>query len=327
MLKAIKRVHESTANMPLVAKYIGVDPSILEEFHDSTYALSDIKSFTNTLAFCFCITLSNVKIQYYTAVKLNRFDICKLKKCARRICTITQLFNHNHNQHSTPYEFFIVPHTSKRTFPNPNGKELVGAQHINGGFTYVNSNKIYIFRLEEFPKVMLHEVIHHLPYHTQAWPIDITNKFYTLFNIDATGCPTQCNVRLEPNEAVVEFWATIYQLMFIAAETPNEHESRFESLLRSEQQWSRQQSNILSHYRTRNTPWREETHAFSYIVLKNILLQNAKSFMKLQPPYEAQSIYNFIENAYKTNKKVTSITRSHARSQSRSMRMTRFGDL
>ena len=51
--------------------------------------------------------------------------------------------------------------------------------------------------------------------------------------------------------------------------------------------------------------------------------------MKLQPPYEAQTIYNFIEKAYKTNNKVASSTRSQARPQSqpRSMRMTRFGDL
>ena len=35
------------------------------------------------------------------------------------------------------------------------------SENINSGFTYVNRNDIYIFRKEEFPKVILHELIHH----------------------------------------------------------------------------------------------------------------------------------------------------------------------
>ena len=38
--------------------------------------------------------------------------------------------------------------------------DLTG-KNVNSGFTFVNRNDIYIFRKEEFPKVILHELIHH----------------------------------------------------------------------------------------------------------------------------------------------------------------------
>jgi hypothetical protein len=52
----------------------------------------------------------------------------------------------------------LIPSPAKKILKDD---EIMTSENINSGFTYVNRNDIYIFRKEEFPKVVLHELIHH----------------------------------------------------------------------------------------------------------------------------------------------------------------------
>ena len=95
-----------------------------------------------------------------------------------------------------------------RIFPPTNIP--ISFNDINGGYTNINDNKIFIVRKEESNKVILHEIIHHNKLiHSNKWKKTNIKKLKKHFNID-----DKCD--LEPNEAIIEFWATIIHLFFIS---------------------------------------------------------------------------------------------------------------
>jgi len=253
MLEILQDLYRAVT--PPKGDYVPIDPSIIGAYNDTSYTLPDFSDFAKSLKTCYQLRLENIRLLYFTHVaELTRFEIRKLQKCVSRAHVLTRV----HGVDTTHFEIYIAPHTGKRTFPIDGS--IVQPKHINGAFTYVRAGapshtpatttskpdpvpvKIYIFRQEEFPKVMLHEICHHLPYHTPPtkWHPDILGEFYRYFGIDATGCPNQCRVRLEPNEAIVEFWATIFHIMFLSIESKDLR--RFPALLECEKKWSDQQA-------------------------------------------------------------------------------------
>jgi len=340
MLQTLRDIYDTLS--ALRGDYVPIDPSIIGAYSDTSYTLPDFSDFAKSLKTCYQLRLQNILLSYFsTDAELTRFEIRKLQKCVSRAHVLTRV----HGVDTTHFEIYIAPHTGKRTFPNHGA--IVKPKHINGAFTYVRNTiapvsspspppptstatpqdpvRIYIFRQEEFPKVMLHELCHHLPYHTPPtkWHPDILGEFYRYFGIDATGCPNQCRVRLEPNEAIVEFWATIFHIMFLSIESKDLR--RFPALLECEKQWSEKQARELLE-RQRALPngrWIEDTHSYAYIVLKNILLQHADTFMaSQQPPYEPRVLLEF----FTTHAKAPPPTKL-PKTTSRSMRMTALGDL
>lgn len=317
---------------PLTGGYIPINPSALQRFQESAYTIPDLPSFIKTLKTCYRIQCENISLHYYTpndATALSRFEICKLRRCAKRAYALT----HAHAVRTMEFRFYIVPHESLRRMPADG--DIVRPEHINGGFTWVTHThtshmpvEIYIYRKEEFPKVMLHEITHHLPYHTHPskWSAPVLSEFYRVFDINQAGCPHQCTVQLEPNEAIVEFWATLFQLMFVAIDTHSVSTSNFDKLLQCEQRWSQKQSDKLVQFqKAKGKPWTEETHAFAYIVLKNLLLQNTDLFIASHtPPYDPVRILQFLKTAAAS---APSGPSGSASAISPSMRMTTFGDL
>ena len=81
--------------------------------------------------------------------------------------------------------------------------------NVNSGFTYLNKNDIYIVRKEEYPKVLLHELLHHNKYIHSSFKEYNINRLKKHFNIIA-------NNTFDPNETIVEFWATIIHLKHIS---------------------------------------------------------------------------------------------------------------
>lgn len=356
MLQTLRDIYD-TLSLPS-GEYVPIDPSILGAYSDTSYTLPDFPDFAKSLKTCYQLRLENIRLLYFSPVtELTRFEILRLRRCVSRAYVLVRA----HHVEATPFEIYIAPHTEQRAFPEHGS--LVQPKHINGAFTYVRAGatpstptltpapapalapalapgqssdpvpvKIYIFRKEEFPKVMLHEICHHLPYHTPPakWQPDVLGEFYRFFSIDALGCPNQCRVRLEPNEAIVEFWATIFHLMFLSIESKNPQ--RFPALLACEKQWSAQQSHLLLE-RQRSSPggrWVEDTHSYAYIVLKNILLQHAEDFMaNQQPPYDPRALLNFFKTrAESPGRSIPKNASSARRSRcARSMRMTALGDM
>jgi hypothetical protein len=94
----------------------------------------------------------------------------------------------------------------KRKLPNKKG-DSIGAININGGFTYLNSNNVYIVRKEDYEKVILHELLHHHDIHFEGWT-----------NANIKRIKNMCGIADEqlliPNEAIIETYAIILNVIF-----------------------------------------------------------------------------------------------------------------
>ena len=261
-----------------------------------------------------------------THIKINAFNIelhCVgpfndippllfLLKIIKRIVCICKIFNINKT-----YTIWLLPIKEQRYFPSHG--EIVKPVHINGGYTYVNGTTIIIYRFEECAKVILHEILHHSPYDTyNKWSNSQILHIRELFNIDEQ---MVCNI----NESIVEFWATIYQLMFISYE----YHTSFNMLLNKEKEWTEKQTIRLlqyqeEHFTHANKKWYEDSNAYFYIVIKAIFLLNYTDFTSIPLPYSTDNVLKFIEIHYR---QILDLKHKKIKSNTNSMRMTLLGDM
>jgi hypothetical protein len=162
--------------------------------------------------------------------------------------------------------------------------------NINSGFTFKNINrlipidkKIYILRKEEFGKVIFHEYIHHI--------LEIDNSFSSM-NIKRLQQHFNIKSDIDPNETIVEFWATIMFLQQISEETKKD----FYELFKEELKYSLYKSYQLFELQKKNNGiWFDNTNAYCYIIFKTIIMYNLQEFQKIYTfPYEDTKITDFL---------------------------------
>lgn len=251
--------------------------------------------------------------------------ILLLERVVRRIVATISLFSIKKR-----FVFWLVPCKKNRTFPS---RGVVTPKNINGGFTYVNDNdienegdvvNIYIYRSEEFPKVMLHETLHHsrIDSHT-AWSIAEIDTLKKQYNIHHS------TVFL-PNEAIVEAWAVIMHTIFVATE----FSLPFNVLWQREWEWAELQSARLVAYQYEGKPntyqWREETNSYCYIVLKAHILRHATEFVATEQ--SAVAIKTFVMNKMMSISQLSyqkdfRVFNKNSKNKATTMRMTVFGNL
>jgi len=242
--------------------------------------------------------ISNISINLY--YKKNNNSIFKLIKIYKRILILSQIYNIDKK-----ITFHLALCSFKRYMPNKHC--IFDCINFNGGFTNVKSNDIYIYRNCEYSKVILHELFHHVNIindSTMNIYNDDINKIKKFFNISE-------DTVLLPNESIIEFWATIYNLIFISCE----YNINFELLYKKELEFSYNQFlKILNH--NKNDEWYEKTNVFCYFILKFILLKNYKKFLKVKLPYNSKEFIDFlinnsknvkIINKYKENKNLNAM--------------------
>lgn len=188
---------------------------------------------------------------------------------------------HTYLQIKKPLIFWIIPTTSPRRFPSPN--QPVTQENINGGYTYLQGNTIYIYRQEDYPKVMLHEIIHHSA-------INSTSVY---------------------NEAIVEFWAVLFHVLFIS--TP----SNFDNLYQKELHWSLSLCKKLSLHPA------DTSYATHYIYIKTCLLFFRQDF--LQVPASATAQTHFIDT-HKNHPAFLKAIQAASLPTTHSMRMVKQGN-
>tara|TARA_B110000483_G_scaffold182648_1_gene216021 strand:- start:707 stop:1420 length:714 start_codon:yes stop_codon:yes gene_type:complete len=153
----------------------------------------------------------------------------------------------------------------------PRKGRSITSNHINSGLTYLlgdeDGTNILMFRMQEFPKVLCHELLH---FYGVGISVDenqsITREFGKLFD-------TGGNVRLNIEEALTELNATILNAAILCA--PGD-------LIRTlREEFDHTAYNIAmmrAHFQLPKNSWmgwREDTHAFSYVVLKHVLMAEA----------------------------------------------------
>jgi len=154
--------------------------------------------------------------------------------------------------------------------------------HVNSGFTYLNQNNIYIVRKEEFPKVLLHEILHHNQYIHSNFKQSNIQRLKKHFNIT--------NISFDPNEMIVEFWATIIHLNLIS----EDYKLDFYKLFIDELKYS-----LYKCYQLYNLPKNvlntSKTNVYAYVIFKTILMYNIVELQKIYTyPYNDDVITDFI---------------------------------
>ena len=167
----------------------------------------------------------------------------------------------------------------------PSKGVVIDQEHANTAFTRacpIGANEIYIFRREEWFKVFIHETFHSLGLDFAKMPEQIANE--ALFSI----FPVRCDYRFY--EAYTETWATIIHTLFLTMETKGAIYPRLESYLNKERLFSLfQKAKLLVHHELKYSHlcslstarrYRENTQAFSYFILKCILLFHYNDFIE-----------------------------------------------
>ncbi len=190
-----------------------------------------------------------------------------MKRITKRLEILHRMFQINRH-----IKYWIICDKFHRVMPKA-GDNICNI-NINGGFTYQNGSEIYIYRNQGFPKVLVHELLHHSSLDTYNEWNNINNKKY--LEVIKKNFNVCNNTIVRPNEGVVEYWAVKFHNMFLSLEYPLEY--KFIDEVEKENIF-RLTNRLLKHYKDRE--WSETTNSLCYIVLRSLMIWNYRVFEKL----------------------------------------------
>ena len=243
-----------------------------------------LKVYLDTLNDIKTITFKNININIL--IDKNKdvdIDLNYINIVIKRAYNITKHINKTFNIH-------LILSPLKKAFNSTSLK----TENCNSGLTYLNrsvdapSVDIYIVRKEEFGKVIIHEIIHHITLIHSTFKKSNIDKLRKFFNISPLA-------DIDPNETIVEFCATIYHLYQISLETKTD----FYNLFKDELKYSLYKTQQLLNLQKKmpNGIWYEESHIFCYIIFKTIIMYNFCEFQKIYTfPYNDDVITDFFIN-------------------------------
>jgi len=250
------------------------------------FKYDELKYYLDTLNDIKTITFKNININILIDKNkdINKdIDLNHINIIIKRAYKITQHINKTFNIH-------LMLSPLKKAFNSTNLK----TENCNSGLTYLNrsvdvpSVDIYIIRKEEFGKVIIHEIIHHITLIHSKFKKSNIDKLKQFFNISPLA-------DIDPNETIVEFCATIYHLYQISLET----NADFYNLFKDELKYSLYKTQQLLNLQKKmpNGIWYEESHIFCYIIFKTIIMYNFCEFQKIYTfPYNDDVITDFLIN-------------------------------
>jgi hypothetical protein len=188
----------------------------------------------------------------------------------------------------------------KRYLPSKKD-DLIDVKNINGGFTFINKNNIYIIRKEDYNKVIIHELLHHnILIHKTDWLDKNITRLKEHFNIDN-------NMLLIPNEAIIETYACVLNTIFYSIET----ETSLKKNLKKDQEHSIYLAKKILDKQGDNK-WNEKTHSYCYIIFKTILYVYFNKFLKIYKYNNDIEITDFLikysHNIYNKISKISNIS-------------------
>jgi hypothetical protein len=254
----IVRIQHNDKRLDILTKY-------LQQTNDKDHL--DFSFVTHYLSICkyfYHINYQRLQCFILSAKPLIAKDKHKIYNTIIRIVTVMQLYNMY-----KPMNFYIIMDPRKRQLPS---QGPINAEHINGGFTYISSNNVFIIRKEEYEKVVIHELLHHNRYiHNDNYTSLNIQRLKNVFNIDE-----KCN--LNPNEAVIEVLACMINTVFYALDG-DKNILYFKTLLRDDCHHSHVISKKILDIQ-KNKKWFEKTNAYSYCIFKTILYKHFDKFIK-----------------------------------------------
>jgi hypothetical protein len=273
----LRHLDVSIETVPVDAKLAAY---LKHEISGSSFSLAEAQTFLEQVRWKTLIMLRNVHIclLHRDSDPSTEVPMALLKRVIKRACCIMAVCKSN-----LSIQYWFLPTYHCKEFPTLQ-TENVSPRHVNSAYTYHMTGKIFIYRREEFPKVMLHELIHNMDLDTFGeWKQEHLHRVFAKFNIDP-------KTILRPNEGIVETWANLFQLTFIHLEQG----WPLEKMLHDEQTWSLQLTKWILR-RQKKHAWVEDTHAYSYHVLRCIFLQSPNLFISVASGKKIPEIVNVLE--------------------------------
>jgi len=251
----------------------------LKSFFISDYNLPEIISYINQITHIYYYTFNNLTVKVYYIKNYNKLNFTKIKKTIKRAFLVIDNYN---NIKSFIINLILSPLKKEFVY-----NQMFTAKNVNSGFTFHNNNEIFIFREEEYPKVIIHELIHHqLLIDNQTFNNHNKFKLMDHFNIHHS-------TKLILNETIVETWAMIVFLYLIS----KEYHFNLKTLFDIEFKYSMLKSyQILKLQETyKNQQWIDNANIYAYIIFKFIIMTKLQDFLLIYTfPYNDTTITDFI---------------------------------
>ena len=207
--------------------------------------------------------------------------------------------------HTERLELYLFLTDFKKYIP-ANKNKVLDADNVNSGVTMPcqKTTRIYIYRREEYMKIIIHELLHALGI---DMPIYLYSKYSIrlndFFRIDST---------YNLNETYTEIWSLIINTLMVNVIgndndiNKNNIVKRIKNSLFIENTFSRfQVIKILNHMglsledltnRVRSYNYREESNVFAYYILKYLAINNLNDFLLMCKSTSRNNILNFADN-------------------------------
>lgn len=172
---------------------------------DSKSLLDDLPNLPNIYEFTWKIPIDNISKNLVNNNDNKMYiqtTVDKIKKIVKRLkilVFINEYIKYKTNNTKKISMIFLVLSNLKRFFPETN--QIIKVRHVNGGYTDFNTNIIFVWRYEEFEKVLLHEIIHYFDMDSRHEHIE------TKLNINGPH---------SYYEAITDFWAIFYHLIYLS---------------------------------------------------------------------------------------------------------------
>ena len=240
------------------------------EYSIEEYILSDNKIYELLDSkFVFSFDYSNLNTNYriswfykvehniYIKTTPNVFNNFK-KRLNILINVINYIYDKKKTNKNNKINIYLILSELKKYLPTNN--QVLDVEHVNSGYTCFQTNKIICWRLEEFEKVLFHELIHYM---------DLDERHHHYDNIKSL-----YNIKQNKNyyEAITDFYGILYHTIYLSF-IINKSVNR---LFQIEYNFIKNQAFMLYDYlNLENTNIiNQETSAFSYYILKYLIFKN-----------------------------------------------------
>lgn len=273
--------------------------------------------------------INNKKIFINFFTSNHEIDITIYNKYAKQIFMLIAILTHYSSKEcSQILNIYIYFTDFKRMLPDKN-YDILEHYNVNGGLTTTcdKNSEIFVYRKEEWFKVLTHELFHNLGLDFSAMDVrDIHNKIKKLFPIDS---------KINLYESYCEFWARLLNLVFCSynvIDNKNDKETFvlcMEFFIQIERIFSLFQCNKILNFLglrykdlynndnaskiARENLYREKTNVFAYYVVTTFLLDNYINVMTWcndnnllffqfnNTKKTLDLFYNLIESSYSRN--------------------------
>ena len=269
-------------------KIIKTDPSVFSNFNKELLESSNkylnyefAYKYLDKCNHCYHITYKEINMYIIMRNKITNKQMFQIFKNLYRVYLISKIYNIS-KWNKYIFNYYIIMNPQKRCMPSKKD-DLIDVKNINGGFTYIHKNDIYIIRKEDYEKVIIHELLHHnILIHKTDWEKENIKRLKEHFNIHN-------NTLLIPNEAIIETFACILNTIFYSIETG----SSLQDNLKKDQEHSIcLAKKILD--KQQGNKWQEKTHSYCYIVFKTILFVYFNKFLKIYKYNNDTGITDFL---------------------------------